>query len=164
MNTLDYIPTPTLASFEQVGVTETIPGSTYVSATVVPPQLSAITVTGNTATFTYYEPVVCQANSGDPATISPFTSATPYNNLTAAPRLRLGHFLPFEHRRDLDHRHLVQRDPRQLRPPLQRRRLRPGPLYRRSPGKRLRRRARGLTKRLRRRRARSDHTRPSTRP
>ena len=80
-NTLDYISTPKLASFEQVGVIETIPGSTYVSATAVPPQLSAITVTGNKATFSYYEPVVCQGSSSDPATISQFTYATPYTNL-----------------------------------------------------------------------------------
>jgi hypothetical protein len=80
-NTLDYIPTPKLASFEQIGVIETIPGSTYVSATSVPPQLSAITVNGNQATFTYYEPVVCQGTNSDPATISQFTYATPYTNL-----------------------------------------------------------------------------------
>jgi hypothetical protein len=81
-NTLDYIPTPKLASFEQVGVIETIPGSTYVSATAVPVQLSAIAVNGNQATFTYYEPVVCQGTSSDPATISQFTYVTPYNNLS----------------------------------------------------------------------------------
>jgi hypothetical protein len=80
-NTLDYIPTPKLVSFEQVGVIETIPGSTYLSATSVPPQLSAISVSGNKATFTYYEPVVCQASNSDPATISQFTYVTPYTNL-----------------------------------------------------------------------------------
>ena len=81
-NTLDYISTPKLASFEQVGVIETIPGSSYVSATAVPVQVSAITVNGNQATFTYYEPVVCQGTSSDPATISQFTYVTPYNNLS----------------------------------------------------------------------------------
>jgi hypothetical protein len=80
-NTLDYIPTPKLASYEEAGVIETIPGSSYVSATSVPPQLSAITVSGNKATFTYYEPVVCQGSNSDPATISQFTYATPYTNL-----------------------------------------------------------------------------------
>ncbi|MGH2851360.1 MAG: hypothetical protein ACRDLP_12155, partial [Solirubrobacteraceae bacterium] len=80
-NTLDYIPTPKLASFEEIGVIETIPGSTYVSATSVPVQLSGITVSGNKATFTYDEPVVCQGGNTDPATISQFTYATPYNNL-----------------------------------------------------------------------------------
>ena len=80
-NTLDYIPTPKLVSFEQVGVIETIPGSTYLSATSVPPQLSAISVSGDKATFTYYEPVVCQASNSDPATISQFTYVTPYTNL-----------------------------------------------------------------------------------
>jgi hypothetical protein len=62
-------------------VIETIPGSSYVSATSVPPQLSAITASGNTATFTYYEPVVCQGSNTDPATISQFTYETPYTNL-----------------------------------------------------------------------------------
>ena len=80
-NTLDYIPTPKLASFEEAGVIETIPGSTYVSATSVPAQFSAITVSGNKATFSYDEPVVCQAKSGDRATISQFTYATPATNL-----------------------------------------------------------------------------------
>ena len=80
-NTLDYIPTPKLASYEEVGVIETIPGSSYVSATSVPPQLSAITVSGTKATFTYYEPVVCQGSNTDPATISQFTYETPYTNL-----------------------------------------------------------------------------------
>jgi hypothetical protein len=80
-NTLDYIPTPKLASFEEVGVIETIPGSSYVSATSVPPQLSAITVSGTKATFTYYQPVVCQGSNTDPATISQFTYETPYTNL-----------------------------------------------------------------------------------
>jgi hypothetical protein len=80
-NTLDYIPTPKLASFEEVGVIETIPGSSYVSATSVPPQLSAITVSGAKATFSYYQPVVCQATSSDRPTISQFTYETPYTNL-----------------------------------------------------------------------------------
>ena len=80
-NTLDYIPTPKLASFEEVGVIETIPGSSYVSATSVPVQLSAITVNGNKATFNYDEPVVCQATSSDRATISQFTYASPATNL-----------------------------------------------------------------------------------
>ena len=81
-NTLDYIPTPKLASFEEVGVIESIPGSSYVSATSVPPQLSGISVSGTKATFSYYTPVVCQATSSDRATISQFTYATPYTNLS----------------------------------------------------------------------------------
>ncbi|HUZ01734.1 MAG TPA: hypothetical protein VMU89_15400, partial [Thermomicrobiaceae bacterium] len=81
-NTLDYIPTPKLASYEEAGVVETIPGSDYVSATSVPPQLSAITVSGNKATFSYFQPVVCQATSSDRPTISQFTYTTPYTNLS----------------------------------------------------------------------------------
>jgi len=79
-NTLDYIPTPNLVSFQEVGVVETIPGSTYVSATSVPPQLSGIAVNGNQATFSYYGNVVCQASNGssDPDTYSSYTYVTPY--------------------------------------------------------------------------------------
>jgi hypothetical protein len=81
---LDYIPTPNLASFEEAAVVETMPGSSYVSATAVPPQLSAIVVSGNQATFTYYGNVVCQATSSDGPTISQFTYETPYTNLNKA--------------------------------------------------------------------------------
>jgi len=84
-NTLDYIPTPTLASYEEVGVVETIPGSDYLSATSVPPQLSGITVTGSQATFSYYVPVVCQATSGDAPTISQFTYVSPSTKTTLNP-------------------------------------------------------------------------------
>ena len=86
-NTLDYIPTPNLASFEEVGVVETIPGSTYVSATAVPPQISGISINGNQATFSYYGNVVCQASNGssDLATYSSYTYVTPYTKTTLAP-------------------------------------------------------------------------------
>ena len=83
-NTLDYMATPKLASFEEVGVVETIPGSTYVSASAVPPQLNAISVSGNQATFTYYGNVVCQAGDGDSLTWSQFTYETPVTNLAVA--------------------------------------------------------------------------------
>ena len=83
-NTLDYMATPKLASFEEVGVLETIPGSTYVSASAVPPQLNAISVSGNQATFTYYGNVVCQAGDGDSLTWSQFTYETPVTNLAVA--------------------------------------------------------------------------------
>ena len=81
-DTLDYIPTPNLALFEEVGVVETIPGSSYVSATVVPPQLSAVTVSGDQATFSYYGNVVCESDSSDPNEVSQFTYVTPYTDLT----------------------------------------------------------------------------------
>jgi hypothetical protein len=80
-NTLDYIATPSLTSFEEVGVVETIPGSTYVSAAAVPPQLRAITITGSEATFVYYGNVVCQASSRSAHTISQFSYETPSTNL-----------------------------------------------------------------------------------
>ncbi len=83
-NTLDYIPTPGLASFEEVGVVEAIPGSAYVSGTYIAPQLSNIAVSGNQATFTYYGGVVCQASSSDAPTISQFTYETPYADLNAS--------------------------------------------------------------------------------
>ena len=82
-NTLDYIPTPGLASFEQVGVVETIPGSSYVSATAVPPQISTVAVSGDQATFTYYSDVVCQTDSSDADEWSQFTYVTPYTDLNA---------------------------------------------------------------------------------
>ena len=81
-DTLDYIPTPNLALFEEVGVVETIPGSSYVSATVVPPQLSAVTVSGDQATFSYWGNVVCESSSGDTDEVSQFTYVTPYTDLT----------------------------------------------------------------------------------
>jgi hypothetical protein len=83
-NTLDYIPTPKLVSFQEVGVVETIPGSTYVSATSVPPQISGISINGNQATFSYYGSVVCQASNGssDLATYSSYTYVTPYTKTT----------------------------------------------------------------------------------
>ena len=86
--TLDYISTPNLASFEEAGVVETIPGSTYVSATSVPPQISAVAVSGSQATFTYYGNVVCQdsSNSGG-HTSSQFTYVTPYTDLNKADRV-----------------------------------------------------------------------------
>ena len=86
-NTLDYIPTPKLVSFQEVGVVETIPGSTYVSATSVPPQISGITVNGNQATFSYYGNVVCQASSGssDSDTYSSYTYVTPYTKTNLVP-------------------------------------------------------------------------------
>ena len=86
-NTLDYIPTPKLISFQEVGVVETIPGSTYISATAVTPQLSAITINGNQATFGYYGNVVCQASNGstDLATYSSYTYVTPYTKTALVP-------------------------------------------------------------------------------
>jgi len=86
-NTLDYIPTPKLISFQEVGVVEAIPGSTYVSATSVPPQLSAIAISGNQATFSYYGSVVCQASNGstDLATYSSYTYVTPYTKTALVP-------------------------------------------------------------------------------
>jgi hypothetical protein len=86
-NTLDYIPTPKLISFQEVGVVEAIPGSTYVSATSVPPQLSGITVNGNQATFSYYGSVVCQASNGssDSDTYSSYTYVTPYTKTALVP-------------------------------------------------------------------------------
>jgi hypothetical protein len=80
-DTLDYIPTPHLASFEEAGVIESVPGTTYVSPTAVPPQLSGITVDGSQATFNYYTPVDCQDGSGDYDTVSQYTYVTPYTNL-----------------------------------------------------------------------------------
>ena len=79
-NTLDYMATPSLASYEEVGVVETIPTSTYVSGTAMPPQLSAITVTGNQATFNYFGNVICQ-NPTSSNTVSQFSYATPYTNI-----------------------------------------------------------------------------------
>jgi hypothetical protein len=86
-NTLDYIPTPNLASFHEVGVVETIPNSTFVSATSVPPQLSGITVSGNQATFSYYDNVACQASTGssDAPTIASYTYVTPYTKTALVP-------------------------------------------------------------------------------
>jgi hypothetical protein len=75
---LDYIPTPTLASFEQVGVIETVPGSSYVSATAVPPQLTGIQVSGDEATFDYDTPVTCQDQTGGATTVAQFTYASPW--------------------------------------------------------------------------------------
>lgn len=80
-NTLDYIATPSLVSFEEVGVVEVIPGSTYVSATAMPPQLRAITITGSQATFAYYGNVICQASGRSSHTISQFSYETPSTNL-----------------------------------------------------------------------------------
>jgi hypothetical protein len=80
-NTLDYIATANLVSFQEVGVVETIPGSNYISAAAVPPQLRAITITSRQATFTYYGDVVCQASSRSPHTISQFSYETPSTNL-----------------------------------------------------------------------------------
>ena len=86
--TLDYISTPNLASFEEAGVVETIPGSTYVSATSVPPQISAVAVNGSQATFTYYGNVVCQDSSDSGGhTSSQFTYVTPYTDLNASDRV-----------------------------------------------------------------------------
>ena len=86
-NTLDYIPTPKLVSFQEVGVVETIPGSTYLSATSVPPQLAAITINGSQATFSYYGNVVCQASNGstDSPTYSSYTYVTPYTKTALVP-------------------------------------------------------------------------------
>jgi len=84
-NTLDYIPTPNLALFEEVGVVETIPGSTYVSGTVVPPQLSAVAVSGDQATFSYYGNVVCESDSTDPLEWSQFIYVTPYTKTNLSP-------------------------------------------------------------------------------
>ncbi len=79
---LDYISTPNLASFEEAGVVETIPGSNYVSPTAVPPQLSSIVVNGSHATFNYYTPVVCQNNGSDSPdnTYSQFSYTSPYTD------------------------------------------------------------------------------------
>lgn len=80
-DTLDYIATPNLGSFEEVGVVETLPGSTYVSPTAVPPQLSGITLSGDQATFSYYTDVGCQAGSGfDPDTLAQFSYTSPYTD------------------------------------------------------------------------------------
>jgi hypothetical protein len=86
-STLDYIPTPNLLSFQEIGVVQTIPGSTYVSATAVPPQLSGITVSGNQATFSYYGNVSCQASNGntDSPTYSSYTYVTPYTKTSLVP-------------------------------------------------------------------------------
>ncbi len=87
-STLDYIPTPNLASFEEAGVVETLPGSTFVSATSVPPQISAIAVSGSQATFTYYGNVACQDSSDSGGnTSSQFTYITPYTDLNKADRV-----------------------------------------------------------------------------
>jgi hypothetical protein len=76
-NTLNYIPTPALASFVPVAGVEQVPGSLYVSASGIPPQLTSIAVSGNQATFNYTTPVVCQTTPGDAATISQFTYSSP---------------------------------------------------------------------------------------
>jgi len=76
-SSLDYIPTPALRSFEPVGVVETLPNSPYVSATAVPPLWSGVSVSGNTATFTYDTPVSCQS-PGSPNTYSQFTFSAPW--------------------------------------------------------------------------------------
>lgn len=76
---LDYIPTPSLTTFEQVGVIETIPGSTlYVSATAVPPQLTGINVSGQDATFNYNTPVVCETTPPPALTLAQFTYTGPW--------------------------------------------------------------------------------------
>jgi hypothetical protein len=84
-NTLDYISTPNLESFEEAGVVETIPGSTYVSPTAVPPQLSSIDVSGDQATFNYYTSVVCQNNGTSldgktDGTVAQFSYTSPYTD------------------------------------------------------------------------------------
>jgi len=76
-NTLDYIPTPRLQSFEQVGAIEQVPGSRYVSATVVPPQMTSIIVSGQRARLTYNNPVVCQSPRAS-QTASQFTYTSPW--------------------------------------------------------------------------------------
>jgi hypothetical protein len=82
-NTLDYIPTPMLASYEAVAATETIPGSRYVSATVLPPQVTGLTVSGSTATFSYNMPVTCQ-NPASSHTVSQFDYESPWWTTQAA--------------------------------------------------------------------------------
>jgi hypothetical protein len=82
-NTLDYIPTPMLASYETVAATETFPGSLYVSATVLPPQVTGVTVSGSTATFTYNMPVICQ-NTTSSHTASQFDYESPWWTTQAA--------------------------------------------------------------------------------
>jgi hypothetical protein len=82
-NTLDYIPTPMLASYEAVAATETLPGSLYVSATVLPPQVTGMTVSGSTATFTYNMPVTCQ-NPTSSHTASQFDYESPWWTTQAA--------------------------------------------------------------------------------
>jgi hypothetical protein len=86
-STLDYIPTPTLASFEEAGVLETIAGTNYVSPTTVPPQLKAIAVSGSSAMFTYYDPVVCQNTSSDGPTWSQFSYVSPVGDLAPGDRV-----------------------------------------------------------------------------
>jgi hypothetical protein len=76
-NTLDYIPTPTLASYETVAASETIPSSLYTSATVLPPQITGVSVSGATATFTYNVPVTCE-NTTSPHTVSQFDYEAPW--------------------------------------------------------------------------------------
>jgi hypothetical protein len=82
-NTLDYIPTPTLASYEAIAATETLPGSLYVSATVLPPQVTGVSVSGSTATFTYNMPVTCQ-NPTSSHTFSQFDYESPWWTTQAA--------------------------------------------------------------------------------
>ncbi len=82
-NTLDYIPAPMLASYEAVAATETLPGSLYVSATVLPPQVTGVTVSGSTATFTYNMPVTCQ-HPASSHTVSQFDYESPWWTTQAA--------------------------------------------------------------------------------
>jgi hypothetical protein len=49
---------------------------------VAPPQLSAVTVNGDQATFSYYGDVICESDSSDPNEVSQFTYVTPYTDLT----------------------------------------------------------------------------------
>jgi hypothetical protein len=65
--TLDYIPTPAIKDFQQIGVVETIPGSLWVSGTALGPQIvSAVRQSSNSVTFTFNTPVTCP----DPGTLS----------------------------------------------------------------------------------------------
>ena len=150
-NTLDYIPTPNLASFEEVGVIETIPGSTYVSATSVP--VAAERHHG-------------QRQQGDVhlrrAGRLPGRQHRPGHDLAVhlrdavqqsqpqRPGVRVRDLLPAERGCDVDHGDLAQHDPRQLRPALQVRGLRRRPFHRRSSRHAPRRRTRGVPERVRR--------------
>jgi len=75
---LDYIPTPALASYEPVGVIETIPGTRYVSATGVGPELTSIDISGNTATMNFSVPVYCQDPGNSPQTAASFHLISPW--------------------------------------------------------------------------------------
>ena len=150
--TLDYISTPNLASFEEAGVVESIPGITYVSATSVPPQIAGIQVSGSQATFTYFSPVVCQNAAATRPThlVAVQLHHALHQPDAGRPRLRERDLVPLEQRLDVGHGHLPgAADPVQLGRAVQVRGVRPRALHRRRAGKPVRQRARGLPERVR---------------